>query len=262
MHWGLDRPQIERVRAIAEPLEQIDAQCIERQIEGDIEIRREMGAGNLQSVRLEIVDQQLAETALLSDGLPDGRGGAGDFGVSAALEPDCLVSPFAGVSRRAFDEPFMETKFAIIADRDDNAGNGAVFFAVDREILDALGEFDTAPLEPVGFGHQLVGPLVLGGFLEFREAFFDTLDFLGDFGWQLGRLWTEAAVLRGEVVGGIEHRFGPGPGGTQFGRLLFELLERQPADECGIVHKALVVAAEEIARHRAAGSLISGAADE
>ena len=68
--------------------------------------------------------------------------------------------------------------------------------------------------------------------------------------------------MRGEVVCGIEHRPGPGPGGAQFGGLLFELLERQPADEGGIVHKALVVAAEEIAGHRAAGGLVSGAADE
>ena len=42
----------------------------------------------------------------------------------------------------------------------------------------------------------------------------------------------------------------PGPGGAQFGGLLFQLLDRQPADEGGIVHKALVVAAEEVARHR------------
>ena len=68
--------------------------------------------------------------------------------------------------------------------------------------------------------------------------------------------------MRGEVVGGIEHRPGPGPGGAQFDGLLFELLERQPADEGGIVHEALVVGAEEIARHRAAGGLVSGTADK
>ena len=167
MQWGLDRPQIERVRAVAEPLEQIDAQRIERQIEGDIEIRRQMGAGDLQSVRLEVVDQQLAETAFLAQCLLGIRGTAGDFVVSAGLEPDRLVvAAVLGADRRTFDEPFMETKFAVIADRDDNAGDGAVFFAVDREILDALGEFVMALLEPGGFGHQRVGPLVLGGFLR------------------------------------------------------------------------------------------------
>ena len=79
---------------------------------------------------------------------------------------------------------------------------------------------------------------------------------------QLGRLRADAVVLRGEIVCGIEHRPGPGPGGAQFGGLLFELLDRQPADEGGIVHEALVVGAEEIARHRAAGGLVSGAADK
>ena len=68
--------------------------------------------------------------------------------------------------------------------------------------------------------------------------------------------------MRGEVVDGIEHRSGPGPRGAQFGGLPFELLERQPADEGGIVHKALVIAAEEVARHRAAGSLVRRDADE
>ena len=100
----------------------------------------------------------------------------------------------------------METKFAVIADRDDNAGDGAVFLAVDREILDAFGELVAALLEPGGFGHQLVGPLVLGDFLEFREALLDALDFPGDFGRKLGRLRPDAAVLRGEAVFGIEHR--------------------------------------------------------
>ncbi len=64
----------------------------------------------------------------------------------------------------------MEPKFAIIADRDDNAGDRAVFLAVDREILDALGEFVASFLDLGGFGDQCVGPLVLGGFLEFRET--------------------------------------------------------------------------------------------
>ena len=82
-----------------------------------------------------------------------------------ASNPTVSSSPLSSASsRRAFDEPFMETKFAVIADRDDNAGDGAVFFAVDREILDALGEFVAALLEPGGFGHQRVGPLVLAGF--------------------------------------------------------------------------------------------------
>ena len=64
----------------------------------------------------------------------------------------------------------METKFAIIADRDDNAGDRAVFLAVDREILDALGELVMAFLEPGDFDHQRVGPFVLGDLLQLRET--------------------------------------------------------------------------------------------
>ena len=133
------------MRAVAEPLEQIGGHCIECQIEGDIKIRRQMGAGDLQSVRLEVVDQQLAETAFLAQCLLGVWGMMGDFVVFASREPERLVTGVLGADRRAFDEPFMETKFAVIADRDDNAGSGAVFFAVDREILDAFTEFVTAP---------------------------------------------------------------------------------------------------------------------
>jgi hypothetical protein len=79
------------MRATAGAIEQIDAQRIERQIEGDFEIRRQIGTGDLQSVRLEVVDQQLAEAAFLAQCLLGTRGTAGDFVVSAGLEPDCLV---------------------------------------------------------------------------------------------------------------------------------------------------------------------------
>ena len=86
--------------------------------------------------------------------------------IFASLEPDRLVvAGVLGADRRAFDEPFMETKFAVIADGDNAAGDRAVFLAVDREILDALGEFVASFLELGGFGDQLIGPLVLGDFL-------------------------------------------------------------------------------------------------
>ena len=88
------------------------------------------------------------------------------------------------------------------------------------------------------------------------------LHFPGDFGWKLGRLRPHAAVLRAEVVLGIEHCLGPGPQRGRINGLPFELLDRQPADEGGIVHETLVVGAEEIARHRATGSLVCGAADK
>ena len=50
----------------------------------------------------------------------------GDFVVVASREPERLVVGVRG-NGRAFDKPFMETKFAVIADYDDNAGNSAVF---------------------------------------------------------------------------------------------------------------------------------------
>ena len=59
-------PQFERVGVVAEVPEQIDAQRIEREIERDLEIPRQMRPGDLQAVRLEIVDQHLAEAAFLA----------------------------------------------------------------------------------------------------------------------------------------------------------------------------------------------------
>ena len=45
---------------------QVGAQRVERQIERDIEILRQMRPGDLQAMSLEIVDQDLAETAFLA----------------------------------------------------------------------------------------------------------------------------------------------------------------------------------------------------
>ena len=73
---------------------------------------------------------------------------------------------------------------------------------------------------------------------------------------------THARVLRREAVLGIQHRLGPGPAGAQFGGLRFQLLDGEPAHERGGVHKALFVAAEEIARDLAAGGLVGRGTDE
>ena len=48
----------------------------------------------------------------------------------------------------------------------------------------------------------------------------------------------------------------------QFGGLLFELLDRQPAHQRGIVEEAVFVGAEEIARHSPAGGRIGLGANE
>ena len=45
---------------------------------------------------------------------------------------------------------------------------------------------------------------------------------------------------------------------AQFPGLLFELFERQPPDECGVVEKAVLVAAEEVAGDGAAGRRLVG----
>ena len=54
----------------------------------------------------------------------------------------------------------------------------------------------------------------------------------------------------------IEHRLGPGPLGAQLGGLRFELRDREPMHEGCVFHEAVVIAAEEIARDRAAGGFI------
>ena len=54
---------------IVEVVEHVGAQRIERQIERDREISRQMRAGDLVAVCLEIVDEALAETELLAQSL-------------------------------------------------------------------------------------------------------------------------------------------------------------------------------------------------
>ena len=58
-------------------LEEIDAERIEREVEGDLVVLGEMRARDLQAVRLEIVDQHLAEAAFLAQRLLGAGGGAG-----------------------------------------------------------------------------------------------------------------------------------------------------------------------------------------
>ena len=60
----------------------------------------------------------------------------------------------------------------------------------------------------------------------------------------------------------IEDCSGPGPARAQFGRLGFELLDRQPAHERGVIHEAVIIAAEEVARDRAAGGFKGVGADK
>jgi hypothetical protein len=128
--------------------------------------------------------------------------------------------------------------------------------------LGDLVDLAVAFLELRRLGHQLVGPTVLADLFELAKALLDALDFLSQFGRNVSRLRMHAAVLRQEVVIGIEHRLGPRPLRTQFRGFRFELLDREPAHERGVVHKAFVVAAEEIACDFAAGGLVGRSADK
>ena len=54
---GLDRPEVQRVGVIAAAVEQVRGEGIEREIECDLEISRQIRAGDLVPVRLKIVDE-------------------------------------------------------------------------------------------------------------------------------------------------------------------------------------------------------------
>ena len=78
--------QIEGMRPVAE-VEDVDAQRIERQIERHPEIRREMRSCDLQPVRLQIVDEDLAEAAFLADSLLGRSAPHRRFSSSDATDP-------------------------------------------------------------------------------------------------------------------------------------------------------------------------------
>src|ERR1700693_417703 len=62
---SLDRLEIERTGPIAE-MQDVDAQGIKCEIERELEIRRKMGLGDLEAMRLQILDQNLTEAAFLA----------------------------------------------------------------------------------------------------------------------------------------------------------------------------------------------------
>jgi hypothetical protein len=137
----------------------------------------------------------------------------------------------------------VQAEFAVIADRDDDVGAGAVPGAVDREAVDRFVDLGAALIELRRRGRELVGPVVTGDLFELAEALFDALDFGGEFGRDLGRLGAHAAVLRQAMVIGIEEGLGPGPLRVQFSGLGFKLFDREPAHQRGIVEEAVFIAA-------------------
>jgi hypothetical protein len=66
---GFHRPEIERVEVVADLPEQVGAERVKPEIEGDLEIAGQMRSRDLEAVRLEILDQHLAEAAFLAERL-------------------------------------------------------------------------------------------------------------------------------------------------------------------------------------------------
>jgi hypothetical protein len=163
---------------------------------------------------------------------------------------------------RAFDETLMQAEFAVFADRDDAAGTGAVLAAVDSEIINRLVDLGAAFVQPVGLQDEVLVPILLAGFFELAEPSFDARDLVRELRRDLGPLRPHMCILRGEAVFGLIYRLGPGPLRAQSGGLGFELLDRETPHERDVIHEAVLVAAEEIARNAAACGLIGLRADK
>ncbi len=121
-----------------------------------------MRAGDLVAVRLEIINEALAEAKLLAQRLL-AAGGAKILGLAVGRQAGIkiilvVVGEAAGVSSggvscergRTVDEALVQAEFAGITDRGDNAGALAVLFAVDGETCLDLGDRGAAVLQPVG----------------------------------------------------------------------------------------------------------------
>jgi hypothetical protein len=162
----------------------------------------------------------------------------------------------------SLDETLMQAEFAVIADRDDNAGAGALLVVVDGEAVDRLIDFGAAIAELGGFGREFVGPFVSLDVLEFAQALLDAFDLGGEIGRDFGGLRAQAGILRKLAIFELERRPDPFPLRAQFGGFGFELLERKAAYQRHIVHKAVIVAAEQIAGDGTACGFVRFGADE
>ena len=161
-----------------------------------------MRAGDLMPVRFEIVDEQLVEAAFFAQRLLGaGRNMAGRrIVIFDVARPERVIlavfslGVIAGSGRvmggAAFDETLMKAEFAVLTDRDDAAGAGAVRLAIDRKTVDRLVDFVAAFLEPLCFGGEFVVPLIGADLFEIAEPLLDALDLLR----KLGRRFGVASV--------------------------------------------------------------------
>src|SRR6516162_3686702 len=140
-------PQFERVGVVADVPEEISAHSIESEIECGLEIPRQICPGDLQAMSLEIVDQDLAETAFLAQLLlgseADSRpmvliaGFGRHRGLPIILGFAVAITGAGGISNAgAFDKALVQAELAVGADRDDAAGAGVVFLGIDRKTVD------------------------------------------------------------------------------------------------------------------------------
>ena len=73
---------------------------------------------------------------------------------------------------------------------------GAVLIRIDCLVSRGPGEFGVTFLELLCFGRKLVGPIVLGDVVEFRQALLEARDLLGKFRRELRRFSDEPVGIR------------------------------------------------------------------
>src|SRR6516165_699751 len=120
---------------------------------------------------LEIVDQDLAEAVFLAQLLLGGEAArrpmvliAGSGRHRALAVTFGLAFAITGVGGipdgGAFDEALVQAELAVVADRDDAAGAGAVFVGIQRETIDDVVDLGAAPLELRRLGRKFFGELI------------------------------------------------------------------------------------------------------
>ena len=225
------------------------AQRKQRQVEGGGKILGQVGLGDLQPMRLQVVDQRLAEAAALGGlGSGIGAGGVDAIGLDGAV----------GRVDHALEHP----KQAIGTDGDQATGAAAIRFGESR----AGGQGSANLLLPgrdiFGLGLVIGAPVFGGDVRQVVLALGKVVQDRAEVGRWLGRRGLDPAVVGGDAKGGVEYRPGPFPVGGQRRGFGFELCLGEAADQGRVVHEALVVVAEQVPGDGAASRFIGFDADE